>query len=132
MTKQDEENEPIIAPAESRAALPPVLEYSGPRSQPPDLRDDSKIGLISIILGIFAFLSGGASNSLDESVGGSKLELMYVVFAFFSSVCGIALGVLGVRQTSRKRAFAVVGLVINCLISVPVPAVLGMFLFHHH
>ena len=115
MTKQEEENAPGNAPAESRAAPPPVvLGYSAPRQ---DRRPQSTIGQISIVFGVMAMLIVAAQIAISL-VGSAMIAqaqaILGILFLLFL-LCGAVCGIIGVCQRKQKKTTAIIGLVVNGL-----------------
>jgi hypothetical protein len=101
---------------------PPLSPHPLSYAQPD--RRQSPAGIISFVCGLIAFLSLCLSLTSIKTIPGSSPAItpFIAILMFAGLVCvvllGVVTGILGVLNPRRSRGLAIIGLVLNGLVSL--------------
>ena len=97
----------------------------------------SKFGIASFVIGVVVAITetamagaaraaAAAPGGIDEASPRALALLVCVLFGLLLALVGMLLGIAGILQPNRRRAAAVIGLLLNGLAIAVIVAVIGV------
>ena len=124
--------------ASSVASRETIAQTAYTPSLPPEsvMLRHSKAGIVSCVIACLSFINiivttGGCvdnCNDLGYNPEAIKIISVISIVGAVISLIGITTGIIGIVQPNRKKHFAILGLIFNTIMLIPVPFMVMLFL----